>query len=503
MAKIIEPHPGFQTKFGMADQDIVLGGGAAFGGKSYMLANIPLAYCRVPNFQWGFARRTYPELTGPGSLWEETLKQYPMVGGKSDKSKLAWRFPTSGVICKLFHLQHEKSVEAHKSKAYGYIGVDEATTLTEHQWNYIWSRVRSLSGIRAFMRAATNPDPDSFLRKWVEPFLNCDGYPDLQKCGNTIYWGRLDDELLFDWDPDQLMAKTGKKVQSFTYLPGFAHENTTGLAQDPGYLDKLDNMPLVERERLLLGNWHVRKKSGDFFDRAWFMEWDPIYNDTHRLLSVIRTRQVRGWDLAATPVKGDQIKPVRDPVGDTPRDKDPDWTVGVKMSQLKANEPLDYVIEDMIRVRDRSAAVQQLIIDTAIADGPGCEVAIWQEPGQAGKDQAERIARTVKAKGITVHIEQQTQNKEAYASALSREAWRRRFGFVHGAWNQTFFNEMENFPPPKDQGHDDIVEAASRAFMIAAKPGVQTLAYIKGKVSDAKMRQPIGTSGLTRHKGMY
>ncbi|KAG1240924.1 hypothetical protein G6F68_017188 [Rhizopus microsporus] len=97
---------------------------------------------------------------------------------------------------------------------------------------------------------------------------------------------------------------------------------------DPGYLANLMALGRVERERLLGGNWKVRKAAGSYFKRSDVEIIDVRPTDV--------VSWVRRWDLAAT-----------EPTEENP---DPDWTAGLLMGK-RANGR--YVIADLVYVRKR------------------------------------------------------------------------------------------------------------------------------------------------------
>lgn len=361
-------------------------------------------------------------------------------------SELYWRFP-SGARVKFAHLQFESNVYDWMGSQIALIGWDELTHFSRSQFFYLMTRNRSVSGVRPYMRATCNPDADSWVAKFIEWWIDEDtGYPIPERAGAVRWFARIGDELAWADNPDDLprppkprgMTDDEYEVaflpKSVTFIPAKLQDNRILMEADPSYLSNLLAQPLVERERLLDGNWKIRPAAGLMFKRHWFEIVDEAPADA---------RAVRFWDLAAT---------------EEGKAKDPDYTAGV----LLALKDGIYYLRDVRRVRESPQRVEALTKQTAELDGRHVTVGVEQEAGSSGVNTVDHYRRRVLL-GFAVKGLKTTGNKAQRANPISAAAEAGNVKLVRGPWNEAFMAEAEQFP---DGRHDDMIDALSGAHQL-------------------------------------
>jgi len=173
---------------------------------------------------------------------------------------------------KFAHLEYEKNALDYQGAQLCLIQFDELTHFTEYQWDYIMSRNRSVCGVRPYVRATCNPDPDSWVAKWIEWWIDQKtGYPIKERSGIIRYFVRKNNELVWSDSEAELIAKHPDLIpRSFTFISATLEDNPILMTADPQYRANLLAMPEVEKERLLKGNWKIKPSGGNVFKREWF-----------------------------------------------------------------------------------------------------------------------------------------------------------------------------------------------------------------------------------------
>ncbi len=451
---VLAPQKGPQEMFLATPADICIYGGAAGGGKTFGLLLEALRHKDNKNFNSVIFRRDYTQVTSPGGLWDSSKKIYSYVKGcyPLKTPKLHWIFP-SGASVNFAQLGNDEDCLSWQGSQVTLIGFDELTHFSEYQFFYMLSRNRTDSNITPYIRATCNPDADSWVAQFIKWWINQEtGYPISERSGKIRWMVRLNEVIYwFDNIEDAVSAAMDNGIEekealkmpkSVTFIASTLQDNKILMKNDPGYMANLQALALVERERLLKGNWKIKAAAGLMFKRTKCNMLDKLPADV--------VLWARGWDLAATP---------EDEKGD------PAYTASVLIGKRKNGH---YIIADVINRRCDAAEVRELIKMTCITDRAKygkVTTRLPQDPGQAGKAQAQSFLKLLS--GFIVKILPESGDKITRAEPLSAQ-WLGLEGMDKGNvdvliadWNEIYFNQMESFPQSKFK---DMADASSSAF---------------------------------------
>ena len=452
---IIRPQPGPQELFLASPADIVIYGGAAGGGKSFGLLMEPLRHITtVPGFGGVIFRRTSPQIRNEGGLWDTSEKLYPLAGGRARESVLEWEFQVEGNpygnSIKFAHMQYEHNKYDFDGAQIPFVGFDELIHFTESQFWYMLTRNRSVCGVKPYIRATTNPEPDSWVMDLIGWWIDQDeespnyGYAIPERSGVLRWFARVNEDIHWADTQEELYEKLSHypreavMPKSLTFIPAKLTDNQILMDQDPGYLANLMAQPRVERMRLLGdgdrgGNWMVTGKAGDYFRREWFGLVDAGPAEV--------LGRVRYWDLASTEGGGD-------------------WTVGVLMTKTEQGM---YTVEHVARMQRSPRGVQDALLSTAQHDdseyGP-TTVWIERDPGQAGVMETQYFTNLLDGHDVRITPVPRSSKLER-AKLYSAQAEAGNVQLVRDGWNKEFLREHENFP---EHPYNDQVDAASGAW---------------------------------------
>lgn len=231
----------------------ILYGGAAGGGKSYLMRAAAIIWARmIPGLQIAIFRRLYPDLRanhmeGPASF---PMMLAPLVNAglcRIVKDEITF---ANGSRISLNHCQHEKDKYKYQGAEFHVLMMDELTHFTETQYRYLRGRVR-MTGLELpehlkslFPRILCGANPGGLGHVWVKKTFVAQG-------SNIIV--------------QQPEKEGGMKRQ---YIPAKLSDNMALLASDPNYSSRLSGLgdPLLVRA-MLEGDWSIA--AGAMFGEVW------------------------------------------------------------------------------------------------------------------------------------------------------------------------------------------------------------------------------------------
>ena len=446
--RTIRPQPR-QEEFLSNPADLVIYGGAAGGGKTWSLLYEALRHVDNPKFECVIFRRNSNQIMSPGGLWDASFELYGLYpGARAIKSPAPyWKFP-SGAKVSLRHIERDESVYKWQGTEIALIEFDELTHFSEKIFFYMLSRNRSTCGVAPYIRASCNPDADSWVANFISWWIDPDtGYAIQERSGKIRYMARVNEELVWGDSPEEVVqianeadydvTLTADDVKSVSFVASNIYDNQVLLSTNKGYLSNLKALTIVERERLLYGNWKIKAAKGLYFPRAALPELlSEMPND-------VKT-WVRGWDLAGT---------------DTDEGGDPAYTASVLLGKRKDGR---YVIADATNSRLKAEKVRNLVKQCAVADKAKYKrvrIRMSQDPGQAGKEQAQSYIRMLA--GFNVVAEKESGSKESRAEPFAAQWQAGNVDVVAGSWTETLLGQYEAFPESKFK---DLVDAGANAF---------------------------------------
>ncbi len=250
------PNPGTQTDAYLSQADVLLYGGRAGGGKTYL----ELGW-GVNEAQSGIIfRRGRNQTDG----LEKEGKNLIGTGARFNGTDLEWTWP-SGKTLKLAGMQLAGDWNDHAGRERDYMGFDEGGEFLEIQVASIMAWLRADPGRRTRVIIGSNPPRTSdglWLVRWFAPWLD-PKFPDPAIPGElrwAIYVSRGEESEMvwvegpgeYDMDGEKYLAK------SYTFIPASLADNP--YRDTPEYRAQLQSLPEPLRSQLLYGKFSTSMK---------------------------------------------------------------------------------------------------------------------------------------------------------------------------------------------------------------------------------------------------
>ncbi len=268
--KNIKPHPVQEELLSLPDEIFeALYGGAAYGGKSWILTLLPLfrGFYKFRGYKGIILRNKFPDLER--EIIRLSKEYYPKTGATYNEQKHSWEWKEYLSYQDFGHVQHAGDITMYDSAQYNYGSFDELTHFSAYPYHYmVGSRIRPSSSFNvAIVRNGTNPGGIGqtwVYNRFVRPYE--EGHKAIKDKDTGLY--RI-------------------------FIPAKAEDNPYGMEYDPLYVKKLEIIKTVseaEYKAKRYGDWHAYKGSV-------FTSFRPIHftGEPENALHVIKSFTIPEW----------------------------------------------------------------------------------------------------------------------------------------------------------------------------------------------------------------
>lgn len=336
-------------------------GGAAAGGKSDALLMAALQYVDVPGYAALILRRDTRRLTLSGGLIPRSHSWLAGKGPTWNGTDRRWTFPTSGdpATISFGYLQDSYDKFRYGSSEYQFIAFDELTEFPEDDYLFLFSRLRRTRNIAVPLRMRSASNPGNLGHAWVKRRFVVENSPHAE---SDIHWRN-----------------------EIAYVPARLVDNPAVDAEQ--YVKSLYHLPLVERQRLMEGDWSIRADGMVRLD--WLRSYETQGNSLRlldprgKVIGVIHERECRRFvtiDPAGTSAERAQEL----------RGRPPCWTALMVWDQPRGAHGEMLLLREVRRARVGFAELCQLIRDCNNRWRPKKILIEREKLGQAAVDTLSR-----------------------------------------------------------------------------------------------------------------
>lgn len=267
-----------------SEADIVIAGGNRGGGKSWMLLLSVFNEIYDPNLSALILRKERDDLSNLVDKSEKLFKDFGEY--KRSKDMMKWDYKAGGTLAFSFHDDPLKDFcERFQGREYNRIGIDEITQIDFLKFKYIQSCNRNAYHLKNQLIGTCNPDPDSWVAKFIDWWIGEDGLPIRERDGVLRYCFMNGDDVgdIIWGDTPEAVYEQAKAIidtvisegedwhdyiLSATFIRAELDDNKALMESDPKYKARLAGQSEEQRQRDLAGNWRFKSAGDDLIKWA-------------------------------------------------------------------------------------------------------------------------------------------------------------------------------------------------------------------------------------------
>ena len=266
--------------------------------KSFSSLMEALKDIKNPDFHATILRNEKDDLQ---SLVTDSYKLFSQFGTyNKSQNDMTWNFNNGGWLKFSYYAGAYQDFKTRfQGRQYAYVCIDEGTQCPYKKFKYLLTNNRNAAHIRNRFWITCNPDPESWVRKFIDWWVNEDGYIIPERDGvirycfmdgdtpDSIYWGDtreevyeqckgIIDSLWKDSYAELGYTKLDMFIKSATFIRADVSENIKLISTDASYIANLAQQDEEQRMRDLEANWNW-KAAGD--DMIKMEDLDEIYDN--------------------------------------------------------------------------------------------------------------------------------------------------------------------------------------------------------------------------------
>ena len=282
---IFRPHAGCQQAMVRSNVDVCFAGGNLGAGKTFGAAMATAEPSLDGRWRGLVVKNNIDDLKrGGGVIDTFSAELYGSEAALRNSDMPRLTFPSGAWIdfCHLADQSYKAIMRRFKSSQYDWIYFDELTEFGWDAFRALLTRNRGKSAYAGKCLATTNPERESWIRVFIDWYVDDEGYIIPERDGvvryffikgktvNEVVWGDTKEEVYRQCkaEIDDLMRsqKTDRWdvfIKSFTFYEGRMSDNKEMLEANPNYVGTIAMMGETERKKLLGGCWNVSSRDDE------------------------------------------------------------------------------------------------------------------------------------------------------------------------------------------------------------------------------------------------